>query len=359
MKAHEIFALIPARSGSKGILHKNIRMLMGKPLLAHSIEHALKSELITRTIVSTDSPLYAEIAREYGAETPFLRPPEISQDLSTDLEVFEHALLWLKKHEKYIPDICVHLRPTYPLRKVEDIDKIIQVLIDDPSVDSVRTVTLASETPFKMWFRGNNDFLTPVVKTTIKDVYNLPRQGLPRAYFQNACIDAVRTNVILKKKSMTGNRTYGYIMEENFDIDSFLQLEMVKEKLELENNLLEYMKKEGSKKKIFCFDIDGVISTIVPNNKYELACPNLKVISTINILYGLGHRIILYTARGSATGIDWSDLTKNQLKEWGVKYHELHFNKPPADYYIDDRMLSSEEFFDLVNIISKNAEEKE
>ncbi len=97
MKTHEVLALIPARSASKGIPHKNIRRLTGKPLLAHSIEHALKSKLITRTIISTDSQIYVEIAREYGAETPFLRPPEISQDLSTDLEVFEHALQWLKK----------------------------------------------------------------------------------------------------------------------------------------------------------------------------------------------------------------------------------------------------------------------
>ena len=358
MKTHEVLALIPARSGSKGIPHKNIRRLTGKPLLAHSIEHALKSKLITRTIVSTDSQSYVEIAREYGAETPFLRPPDISQDLSTDLEVFEHALKWLKKNENYIPDICVHLRPTYPLRKVEDINKVIQVLIDDPSIDSARTVTLAPETPFKMWFRGNNDFLTPVIKTNIKDAHNLPRQGLPRVYLQNACIDAVRTEVILKKKSMTGSKIFGYIMNENLDIDSSSQWEIVKEKLEQQNNLLEYMQSESSKQKIFCFDIDGVISTIVPNNKYDLSSPMPKVIEAINTLYDMGYRIILYTARGSATGIDWSDLTKRQLKEWGVKYHELQFKKPPADYYIDDRMLSFEEFFNLVNIISKNREEK-
>jgi hypothetical protein len=157
---------------------------------------------------------------------------------------------------------------------------------------------------------------------------------------------------------MTGSKIFGYIMNENFDIDSLLQLEIVKEKLEQQNNLLEYMQSESSKQKIFCFDIDGVISTIVPNNKYELSSPKPKVIEAINTLYDMGHRIILYTARGSATGIDWSDLTKRQLKEWRVKYHELQFKKPPADYYIDDRMLSFEEFFNLVNIISKNREEK-
>ena len=90
-KRPEVLALIPARSGSKSIPDKNIRIIAGEPLLAYSIEHALASKLITRTIVSTDSPTYAEIARKYGAEVPFLRPSEISQHSSTDLDVFTHV----------------------------------------------------------------------------------------------------------------------------------------------------------------------------------------------------------------------------------------------------------------------------
>src|SRR4030042_3642677 len=120
----KILAIVPARSGSKTVLDKNIRFIAGKPLLAPSIEHALASKLINRTIVSTDSPAYAEIAREYGAQVPFLRPTDISQDTSTDLEVFIHALNWLREQEGYVPDICVHLRPTYPIRNVDDIDRV-------------------------------------------------------------------------------------------------------------------------------------------------------------------------------------------------------------------------------------------
>ena len=87
----EVLALIPARSGSKGIPHKNIATFRGKPLLAHSISQAKQSSLVTRVIVSTDSSLYADISSRYGAEVPFLRPPEISGDFSTDLEAFVHA----------------------------------------------------------------------------------------------------------------------------------------------------------------------------------------------------------------------------------------------------------------------------
>jgi len=116
MPSPTALALIPARSGSKSLPHKNVREFAGKPLLAHSIDHALAARTIGRVIVSTDSEHYAAIAREYGAETPFLRPAELATDHATDLVVFQHALAWLREHEDWEPDIVVHLRPTYPRR---------------------------------------------------------------------------------------------------------------------------------------------------------------------------------------------------------------------------------------------------
>ena len=104
-----ILAIIPARSGSKSVKDKNIRIMNGKPMLAYSIENALQSGLVNRVIVSTDSPIYQEIACKFGAETPFLRPAEISADSSLDIEVFDHALRWLLDNEGYHADICVHL----------------------------------------------------------------------------------------------------------------------------------------------------------------------------------------------------------------------------------------------------------
>ena len=324
-----ILAVIPARSGSKGVPHKNISIFSGKPLLAHSIEQALKSKTITRAIVSTDSEMYAQIARQYGAETPFLRPAEIAADYSTDLEVFKHALKWLKENEGYLPDICVHLRPTYPGRTIEDIDRAVELLISDPSFDSVRSVVKATETPYKTWFLHQDGSLEPVLKSNLHEPYSQPRQLLPPAYVQNACVDVVTTRVILERNSMTGDRIRGMVMDHSYDIDNSFQFSTAMEAVQ--RNLRGYR---------IVFDIDGVIATITPDNNYEKAQPIQANIDLVNALYEAGNIIVLFTARGSSTNLDWIEVTKRQLQAWGVKYHELIFGKPAADMYVDDRFVT-------------------
>lgn len=236
-----VLAIIPARAGSKSVPHKNIRMIGGKPMLAHSIAHAKASKYINRVIVSTDSEEYADIAKEYGAEVPFIRPEEYATDTALDYDVFLHALTWLKEQEGYEADIVVQLRPTYPIRDVEDIDNMIQLLLDCPNADSVRSMAKATEIPYKMWLRkpdgelsdsvedvklvsDQKDFLQGAVVqpliTDIPECYNMPRQQLPVVYYQNACIDVFRSNVVLEKHSMSGDVILGYEMRENFDIDT-------------------------------------------------------------------------------------------------------------------------------------------
>jgi len=328
----EVLALIPARSGSKGLPDKNIKHLNEKPLIAYSIEQALKTKSVNRVIVSTDSEKYLNIAEEYGAEVPFLRPVELAKDDSTDLSVFEHTLKWLKDNEGYVPDIIVHLRPTSPMRKVKDIEKIISILSDDLSIDSVRSIQEMDDTAYKMWFVKENGFLKPVVSSSKKDVYNEPRQGLNKTYKQNACIDAVRAEVILNQSSMTGKKIFGYLMEKTIDIDTIddfnkAELLIMKNNRNLKNN------------KTYCFDFDGVIGTLTKDNAYAESKPVISIIDTINKLFMAGNQIIIFTARGYVTGINWEKLTKNQLKKWNVKYHQLIFGKPAADYYIDDKNL--------------------
>lgn len=199
---------------------KNIRMCAGRPLLAWSIAHALASTMVTRTVVSTDSEAYATIARTYGAEVPFLRPAAHATDTATDVEVFAHALRWLEEHQGYRPDICVHLRPTHPVRDAADIDRMVTMLINQPDVDAVRSVVVSPETPFKMWFRDEAGMLTPVIQSTIAEAWNQPRQILPVTYLQNASIDVVRAAVIRDHHSMTGRRIVGYVMKTHVDIDS-------------------------------------------------------------------------------------------------------------------------------------------
>jgi len=104
-----------------------------------------------------------------------------------------------------------------------------------------------------------------------------------------------------------------------------------------------------TRQRVFCFDIDGVIATIVPDNNYENCEPITETIQIINNLYGRGDRVILHTARGSATGIDWTVTTKNQLHAWGVKYHSLFFGKPAADFYVDDKAVPIEQLQETIS----------
>jgi len=329
--SEEVIAIVPARSGSKSVPHKNIQTFAGKPLLAHSIEQALASGAVSRVLLSTDSPEYAEIGRRHGAIAPFLRPPEISGDASTDLECFQHALGWLAEHEDAVPGTIVHLRPTHPNRSASDIARAVRLLHEHPEWDSVRSVVPAPETPFKIWFRNELGELEPVIKTDIKEAHSRPRQSLPKTFLQNANIDVIRSRTIIEKGSVAGSRVGSLLMEEFHDIDTHEQFARAEQAFVWSNGL--------PKGKTFVFDIDGVIATITPGNNYALAGPLVDNIRRINRLHEAGNTIVLFTARGSATGLDWTDVTRRQMSEWGVRHHRLMFGKPAADHYVDDKMM--------------------
>lgn len=223
MYASEVLALIPARGGSKSIPHKNIRLLAGYPLIAYSIAAALSAELVTRVIVSTDDAEIADVAREYGAEIPFLRPAEYSQDDTPDLPVFQHALAWLADNEDYHPEIVVQLRPTSPFRRVGHINQAVARLIERPEADAVRTVCIPFQNPFKMWQIGADGLMLPLIQMAdAPEPYNMPRQALPEVYWQTGYVDAAWADTILKKNSMTGSRILPLVIDpkEWIDIDS-------------------------------------------------------------------------------------------------------------------------------------------
>ena len=217
----EILALIPARGGSKGIPHKNIRRFAGYPLLAWSIAAGLQAKSVSRVIVSTDDGEIAAVAREYGADVPFTRPSELAQDRTHDLPVFEHALKWLEDIEGYKPDIVVQLRPTSPIRPKEMLDGAIKVLVENPDADSVRGVVPAGQNPYKMWkFNGYDKPLNPLIHVEgLTEPYNAPRQILPQAYWQTGHIDAIRTKTISHKNSLTGDVVYPYVIDPRYTVD--------------------------------------------------------------------------------------------------------------------------------------------
>src|SRR3989344_851906 len=136
----KVLAVVGARSGSKGIPDKNIKPLLGKPLMAWIIEAGKASKYITRVVLSTDSPEYAEIGKKYGAEVPFLRPKELAEDHVPDFPWIHHAAVWLAENEGWKADIIVRLPPTSPTCKTEDIDACIELLLNDPSADSSYTI---------------------------------------------------------------------------------------------------------------------------------------------------------------------------------------------------------------------------
>jgi N-acylneuraminate cytidylyltransferase len=226
-----ILCLIPARSGSKGIIDKNIKILNNKPLLCHSIDQAKESKYYKnkqmRIVVTTDSEKYANIAKEYGAEIPVLRPSEISQDLSTDFEFMKHIIDYLKDNENYNPDIILQLRPTQPIRKIDDIDKCLDIFINNyEEYDSLRTVVPYEKSPFKMYEIKNN-ILMPLFKTLIvnekiiDEPFNQCRQLLPQTYLHNGYIDILKP-YLLNDGKISGDRIYPYVMnkDDTIDIDS-------------------------------------------------------------------------------------------------------------------------------------------
>lgn len=218
----ETLTIIPARGGSKGIRRKNLVDFLGKPLIAHSIEHALACKSVTRTIVSTDDDEIANVSRSLGAEVPFMRPSELAKDHVLDWPVFVHALEFLAKNENYYPDIIVHLRPTTPYRKPEWLDEVVNLLIQYPEADSVRSVSMPEKHPYRMFTINSEGYLDPIMKHEHPEPYLLRRQELPNVYYYNCVIDVTRPATILEKRSMTGSRILPYIMNPNqvIDIDS-------------------------------------------------------------------------------------------------------------------------------------------
>ncbi|HSV86245.1 MAG TPA: acylneuraminate cytidylyltransferase [Levilinea sp.] len=217
----EVLVIIPARGGSKGIPRKNIRDFAGYPLIAYSIAAGLQSDWVTRTIVSTDDEEIAAVARQWGAETPFLRPDDISQDQTLDLPVFEHALQWLAEHEAYQPDVVVQLRPTSPVRPAGCVDAAVKLLLEHPEASSVRGVVSADQNPFKMWtINAKSGQMEGLLQAPgIAEPYNAPRQKLPPVYWQTGHIDAIRPQVIMEQHSMSGAVILPLMIDSQFTVD--------------------------------------------------------------------------------------------------------------------------------------------
>jgi CMP-N-acetylneuraminic acid synthetase len=224
---HDIYALIPARSGSKGIPDKNIKLLDGIPLLVWSIKIANQCLGIKKAIVSTDSSRYAEIAKTYGA-TPLLRPPEISTDSSGDIDYIKHFM------DNYNADYIVLLRPTTPLRSPELIEKAIDLFLSDKYATSLRSAHELRE-PVEKMMRLNGNYLVGIFPSVDRfEYYNLPRQEFPPSYHPNGYIDIIKTSFVKSSNSLYGSRILALLTPFVVEIDRIEDFEY-----------LEYIIKKG------------------------------------------------------------------------------------------------------------------
>jgi N-acylneuraminate cytidylyltransferase len=225
----KVIALIPARSGSKGVSNKNIRSLGEYPLIAWSIMAAKKSKLIDRVIVSTDSDEYAKLAIKFGAEAPFLRPSEISGDRSTDYDCIAHALDWLALNGGE-PDFIAHIRPTTPFRSPSIIDSAIETFQNSPkNITALRSAHEMSESAYKTFeITEDGRFKRVGGEGTALDAANNARQQFPVTYQANGYVDILATSFIRESGLIHGDWVLPFITPSVIEIDTeddFSQLE--------------------------------------------------------------------------------------------------------------------------------------
>jgi CMP-N,N'-diacetyllegionaminic acid synthase len=214
----DIIGLITARGGSKGVPRKNVKLLAGKPLIAWTIQAALQSQRLSRVIVSTDNTEIAQISKQWGAEVPFMRPPELAQDDTPHILVVEHVIQWLQKHDNTQPDYIMLLQPTSPLRSTEDIGATIQMAEACHAV-AVVSVSAMDSHPYLAKQILEDGTLADFVAS---DISYLRRQDLPPAYALNGAIYLNRCESLLRDRTFLPPGTCGYIMppERSLDIDT-------------------------------------------------------------------------------------------------------------------------------------------
>jgi CMP-N,N'-diacetyllegionaminic acid synthase len=231
MSTPTIVALIPARSGSKRVPHKNVKPLAGHPLIAYSIAAALDSAVFADVIVSTDIDPYADIARHYGAEVPFLRAQEIAGETSPDIEWVEDVLRRLSEQGRQYDCFSI-LRPTSPFRRADTIQRAWSEFLAERGVDSLRAVEKCRRHPAKMWVvRGRR--MTPLLPLGPIDQpwHSSQYPTLPLVYEQNASLEIAWTRVVFDDRTIAGNVVMPFLtkQEEGLDVNDALDWRIAEE----------------------------------------------------------------------------------------------------------------------------------
>ena len=238
-KGKNILGLIPARGSSKGLPRKNIRLLLGKPLIAWTIEQALASKYLDRVVVSTEDKEISDISKKYGAEVPFMRPKELARDKAKGIDVVLHTMNWLKENEKQKQyDLIMLLQPTSPLRTKEDIDEVIEFLF---LKEAKAIVSVCEVDHHPLWVNTlpENGCMKDFIR---QEAFNKNRQELPIFCRLNGAIYLAYCNYIKEQESFFGEKTFAYIMpkERSVDIDDEVNFKLTE--ILIKNDVSNFVK---------------------------------------------------------------------------------------------------------------------
>jgi N-acylneuraminate cytidylyltransferase len=322
-------AFIPVRGGSKSIPLKNIKLLAGKPLVYWTAAAANNAKCIDRVIIATDSEDIRAAVRNF-TDLKKVELYDRDAENATDTASTESVMLEYITKSKLAPtDKFFLIQATSPLLKSEHIDQMFEQMNREKADSALSCV------------RNKRFFWSPDGESINYDYRARPRRQDFDGYLMEngACYINSIENILRDKNRLSGKISVyempEYTATEIDEPDDFLIIEKL---------MAKYNTRKLPSGKIFCFDIDGVLGKYADikemDGSYANNLPNQPIINICNELYDAGNTIVLHTARGSGNGVDWSEITKQQLAKWGLKYHKLTFGKPAADYYIDDKMLS-------------------
>jgi N-acylneuraminate cytidylyltransferase len=231
-----VFALVTARSGSKGVPDKNLKQIGNHSLLEWSIKSALKSSQISKVFLTTDSAEYAKLGESFGATVPFLRPKELASDTAIDIDVIKHFLTEI--NEK--PQALVHLRPTTPLRSPEIVSDAVTKFMELKSkITSLRSVHEMSESAYKTFEVSNLGLLKPIASVADGDKANLPRQSFPKTYQANGYVDVLNPEFILNEHKLHGDKIFAFKTPVVTEVDSLSDLEYLNWEVQQNKDLVK------------------------------------------------------------------------------------------------------------------------
>ena len=230
-KTPSVVALIPARAGSKRVPDKNVRLLGDHPVIAYTIAAALESGVFDSVVVSTDSEKYGDIAKHYGAEVPFLRPVDMSGDLSPDIDWVEYTLNRFRDQKREFDCFSI-LRPTSPFRQAATIQRAWNQFLTENGVDSLRAVEKCKQHPGKMWVVRNNRMM-PLLPLSPPELpwHSSQYQSLPEVYVQNASLEIAWSRVVFEGRSISGTVLVPFFTEnhEGFDVNHPIDFRLAQE----------------------------------------------------------------------------------------------------------------------------------